>query len=510
MLGTYEALRLSRLRAPHTTAIDADDRTYTYAELSELVNRLANALTGLGAEKGDRVGFLMGNSAEFLACYYALERNGLVAVPMNMRLTGPEIAHVLNHSEARFLVLEDTYLPEVDRVLDQLELPAERCIVLGERGNGKMQSFGELVGWASTDEVRIPQEGTDLEALFYTSGTTGFPKGVMRTRAAEDWVRWSNGSEFGFSSEDVNYCIGPLFHQSYLLLAQCHLSLGGTVVIERAWDPERALTTMARTAVSTAFFVPTMSKDLVDLPAAERERHDVSAFRVLISSGSSLPTPTKEALIDAFPGVRLNEGYGWTEIVWVTNLRPRDQLSKIKCVGRPILGARVEVLDPDGQPVAPGEPGEIYARMAIDFPGYFRDPERTALVRRGDLVTGGDIGTFDDEGYLYILDRKNDLIICGGENIYPLEVEDVIAAHPDVKEAGVVGVHDDRLGEVPAAYIALQPGATLDESGVLAHCEGRLAKFKWPRHVEFVEALPRNAIGKVLRRSLRDGTQANV
>lgn len=511
MLGTYEALRLSTLRSPDSVAIDCGSRRLSYAAFIEMVDRFGNGLLRLGAVQGDRVALLLGNCAETLAAYYALERNGLVAVPMNTRLAPSEVSYILNHSGARVLVVEEAFLDTVIAVVDNgdTEITDERIVVLGA-AERQMASWDAITAHSTAEPVRVPQSPTDLEAIFYTSGTTGFPKGVMRDRAGEDWGRWTIGFEFGFTPDDINYCVGPLFHQSYLVIAQTHLALGGTVVIERSWEPERALATIARTRATTAFLVPTMSKDLIDLGPRIRSTYDVAQFRTLVSSGSSLPTSTKDALFDAFPSIELHEGYGWTEVMWVTNLRPRDQRRKLRCVGKPTLGSRVAVLDEAGAPATPGTPGEIFARMGVDFPGYFRDPERSSAVRRGDLVTGGDIGQFDDEGYLYVLDRKNDMLICGGENIYPLEIEELISTHPDVREVGVVGVDDDRLGEVPKAFVVLEPGRTVSASDILEFCDGRLAKYKWPRSVEFMDTLPRTALGKLLRRSLRDGSQPHV
>jgi len=504
MLGTFESLRLSAIRFPSKIAVRDDGCARTFAELRTLANRIGNGLAADGLVKGDRVALLAGNSADLLALYYAFERNGLVAVPINVRLVAKEIEYIVNHSEARAMVVGADLLPELLGMTGRLGVEQNRYFVIGDGAvDRSARRLADLVARAAPDEVRIAQRPEDPEAIFYTSGTTGFPKGVIRTRAGEDWVRVSHIAEWGFAHEDVNYCVGPLFHNSFLAVAQMHVALGASVVVQHGWNPERALATMAAHGVSTAFLVPTMSKDLVDLPASTRARHAVSGFRRLISSASALPTALKQALLDTFPGVGLNEAYGWTEVMWVTNLRPADQMRKIRCVGKPMLGAEVEVIGEDGKPVSAGEPGEIYAKMATGFAGYFKDPERTRSVERGDLITGGDIGTVDEEGYLYVRDRKNDMIISGGENIYPIEVDEILARHPGVKEAAVIGVPHPRLGEVCHAVVVLQPGIVADEEEIIAFCAGKLAKFKWPRSVAFVDELPRNAMGKLLKRELR-------
>jgi fatty-acyl-CoA synthase len=503
MLGTFESLRLSAIRFPGKLGVRDDARVWTFAEFRALVNRIGNGLAASGLVRGDRVALLAGNSADLLALYYALERNGLVAVPINVRLAAREIEYIVNHSQARAMVVGADLLSEVLDVRARLGIERDRYLVIGDPADRDLPRLADFAAQASTDESRIEQRPEDPEAIFYTSGTTGFPKGVIRTRAAEDWVRVSHIAEWGFAHEDVNYCVGPLFHNSFLAVAQMHVALGASVVVQHGWDPDRALTTMSAHRVSTAFLVPTMSKDLVDLPAATRARHSVPGFRRLISSASALPTPLKQTLLEAFPGLQLNEAYGWTEVMWVTNLRPADQLRKTRCVGKPLLGARVEVIGKDGSPVAPGAAGEIYARMATGFAGYFRDAERTRSVERGDLITGGDIGTVDDEGYLYILDRKNDMIISGGENIYPIEVDEVLAHHPKIREVAVIGVPHPRLGEVCHAVVVLQPDVVAKEQEIIEFCAGKLAKFKWPRSIAFVDELPRNAMGKLLKRELR-------
>lgn len=503
MLGTFESLRLSAIRFPTKTAVVDDRRALTFGGLRETANRLGNALAGSGLRAGDRVALYASNSVELFAAYYALERNGLVAVPINIRLVGPEIEYIVNHSGARAMLVSPELLPEVARVRADLGVDPHRYVLMSDKAGDALPSVMDLIDAAPSHEVRIPQTPADVEAIFYTSGTTGFPKGVMRTRAGEDWVRVSHIAEWGLAHEDVNYCVGPLFHNSFLAMAQMHVALGATVVIQHGWEAERALRTISEHGVTTAFLVPTMSKDLVDLPAATRARHVTRRFARLVSSASALPTALKEQLLSVFPGLLLNEAYGWTEVMWVTNLRPADQMRKVRCVGKPLLGARVEVLDEQGAPVAPGTPGEIHARMATGFAGYFKDDERTRAVTRGDLITGGDIGTVDDEGYLYVLDRKNDMIICGGENVYPIEIDEVIARHPKVKEVAVVGLPHPRLGEICHATVVLQPGATATEQDIIDFCSGRLARFKWPRAVTFVSELPRNAMGKLLKRELR-------
>lgn len=503
MLGTYESLRLSALRFPEKLAVRDDQGSYTYRRFRELANRIGNALLSLGLQKGDRVALYARNCAEVLASYYALERNGMVAVPINYSLVGPEVEYLLTHARVEAVLVGDGLVSEMIGAREHLGLQTSRCIVLGEAPVADMSRFADLLANTHDAEVRTLQQPSDIEAIFYTSGTTGSPKGTIRTRVAQDWIRVSHIIEWGFAHEDTNYCVGPLFHNSFLGIAQMHIALGATVIVQNGWDPERAIDTIARTQTSTAFLVPTMCRDLVDLPDGIHRRFDLSHFRTLISSGAPLPTDVKEQLLSALPDLFLNEGYGWTEVMFATNLRPSDQMRKIRCVGKPLLGVRVEVLGPDGEPLSYGQPGDVYARMATPFAGYFGDSERTRLAQRRDLITGGDIGQFDDEGYLYILDRKHDLIISGGENIYPTEIEEVLASHPKVLESAVIGLPDQRLGDRCLAVVVLRPNLSASQEELIQFCNGRLARFKWPRTVVFVNTLPRNTMGKLLRRELR-------
>jgi acyl-CoA synthetase (AMP-forming)/AMP-acid ligase II len=315
-------------------------------------------------------------------------------------------------------------------------------------------------------------------------------------------VSW--GWEFGLNASDVVLVPGPVFHMSFSSIALITLAAGGRVVLMRDFEAHAALELMARFGATWSFLVPKMISMLMEALAESGNREAGRSLRGLLSSGSPLPQPLLDAVVGAFPAARIADAYGWTETGWVSLCHHEDLMNGKRSVGRAAFGCELAMLDREGRELPAGEVGEIYAANPVTFLGYYGNPAASAAIRRGKWETGGDMGYLDEAGCLHLVDRKNDMIISGDENIYPAEIERVLVQHPKIFEVTVVGVPDEKWGESPRACVVLHPGESAPAEEIIGFCDGRLARYKRPRSVEFLEALPRNAMGKVLRRELRE------
>jgi len=345
--------------------------------------------------------------------------------------------------------------------------------------------------------------GDDIHRLMYTSGTTGRPKGVMLTHANLAWKNYAHITEFGFTAADVGLACGPMYHVGALdLITTTMIAVGATTIIHRSFDAAAVVGEIERSKVTAVWMAPAMIRAVLDQPGVED--CDLSSVRVIIAGGEKLPIPFIERLQRTFPSAWLADAYGLTETVsGDTFLDKANVQAKLGSVGRACLYLELDIWDDDGNPVAAGERGEVVLRGPKVFKGYWRDPDATATAFRGGWFHTGDIGVQDDDGYLYIVDRLKDMIVSGGENIASSEVERVLYEHPAVLETAVIGRPDERWGEVPVAVVVLKPGASATADELIEHCRGQLAKFKVPKAVTFIDALPRNPSGKVLKRELR-------
>lgn len=482
-------------------ALRCGARALTYAELDALANRIANALADAGCGLGDRVAVVLPNGMEYVALAIACAKAGFVMVPHNYRFTAPEFALQLADCGARAIVYGEAFADEV--------VPAAKGrsglirIAHGRAAPGDLGTLESLCARASAAEPVADVRETDTFYLGYTSGTTGRPKGAMvsqRNRALA-YHYWA--LEFGITDARVALHSGPFHHTAPFTFTLTQLYVGGEVVILEHFDPMAALAAIERYRVNWGFMVPFMFDRILELGPKGRAAHALHTLDMLVSGGSALPTVTKERLLEAFPAVGLHEFYGATEAGVMTNLRPTDQARKRRCVGKPVFDTEVEIRDAEGKALPAGEVGEIWISGPTMFSGYFGAPERTAEVYRGDWCTLGDLGRVDDEGYLYIVDRVKDVIKSGGVNVYPVEIEEVLLAHPGVRECAVIAIPDERWGE--AVHAVIVPSSQhLDQAALREACRGQLAGYKVPRSFEFRAELPRNANGKILKRTLRD------
>ncbi len=490
-------------RHPEREAIIYEGRRLSYGQLLKRCEALACALQERGLKAGDIVAILLKNCSEFLETIIAVNRLGAVALPVNWRLVGEELVYILNHSETKLLVSEREFAPVVEGVRG-------RCPALSH-----VLGVGADVpaGWLVYDELLAAHQGQriaavevgsdDLHRLMYTSGTTAYPKGVMISYGNLYWKNIAQITLFGITAADRTLIVGPLYHVGGLdLPATSVLYAGGSVVILRKFEPLALLETVQRERVTNMWLPPSMINMLLQTEGIWN--YDLSSVRFIIDGGEKMPIPLIQKLLSLFPQAWFADAYGLTETVsGDTYLDKAKTIEKIGSVGKPCLHLELRVVDENDRPLPPRQPGEIVLRGPKVFKGYWKDPEATAAALRNGWFHTGDIGYLDEEGYLYIVDRKKDMIISGGENIASLEVERVLYEDPRVLEAAVVGMPHPRWGEVPVAYVVVKPGQTATAEELRAACQAKLARFKVPHHIFFIEALPRNPSGKVLKRELR-------
>ncbi|MBV9872162.1 MAG: long-chain fatty acid--CoA ligase [Frankiaceae bacterium] len=500
-MNWYAVLAHHALRALERPMTVFEGRTTTYGEMAARVAALAAGLTARGVGRGDVVGLLSYNCPEFLETLFAANYLGAIAMPINWRLAAPEVRYILEHSGARALVCDEALMTLGGQAAAGLEQPPELLCV----------AVDPPEGWTALAAIRdyeavVPSasvEADDIHRLMYTSGTTGRPKGVMLTHANLAWKNLAHLVEFGFTSTDLGLACGPLYHVGALDLTTTTLiAAGGTTIIHRAFDAAAVVDEIERSRVSTVWLAPAMVNAIMALPGIESR--DLSSVRVVINGGEKMPIPLIERIQKVFSAAWFADAYGLTETVSGDTFLDRDSIiTKLGSVGRPCLHLELDVWDDAGRSVGPGARGEIVMRGPKVFKGYWRDADATERAFAGGWFHTGDIGVRDEDGYLFIVDRLKDMIVSGGENVSGSEVERVIYEHAAVLEAAVVGRPDERWGEVPVAFVVLRPGETATAEELIEHCRAQLAKFKVPKDVTFIEALPRNPSGKVLKRELR-------
>ncbi|HEY3057922.1 MAG TPA: AMP-binding protein [Chloroflexota bacterium] len=496
-INIADGLRVSAFRSPAKTAVIQADHALTFRELDRRANQVANALLGLGFAPGDRVGILLANVPEYVELYFGLARAGLVAVPMSFRLVGPEIAFQLNDSGARMVIYANDYDAQVEAARAEAH-GVERWLAVGE-------PYEQLLAAAADSPPSVVVDEHQPFFIGYTSGTTGLPKGAVVSHRSRSLTFFGMAEEYGcYSAEDVGLATAPLYHGAGMAFALATVYFGGTISLLKAFQPEELLRRIAHERITNAFMVPTMFQAVFGLPEPTRRQYDLSGFSTWMSNAAPLAQATKELIVAEWPHTRLFEIYGSTEGGIVTSLRPQDQLRKVQCVGQPFPMTDIKLLDGEGVEVPVGEVGELFSRSPYLFDGYHGQSAATLESFHGEFFSAGDLAVRDDENHFYIVDRKKDMILSGGINVYPREVEEVLFRHPNVADVAVIGVPDAYWGESVTAVVVARPGLSVTDQDVVAFCEGKLASFKHPRSVVFADQLPRNAAGKVLKRVLRE------
>ncbi len=491
-------------RTPEKAICSFGDEVVTYAEMAIRAAAVAAGLHERGVGTGDVVGLLSYNCIEFVETIFAANYLGAIAMPINWRLAAPEVRYILEHSEARALVCDESLVELANDATKGMEDTLVRACV----------SQPAPAGWTPLADLRITSDppppvqaaGDDVHRLMYTSGTTGRPKGVMITHANLAWKNLAHIVEFAVTGDDLGLACGPMYHVGALDLTTTTLiAAGATIIIHRVFDASEVVDEIERSRVTTVWLAPAMVKDIMALP--DIEQRDLSSVRLVINGGEKMPIPLIERIQRTFPSAWFADAYGLTETVSGDTFLDKDSIvTKLGSVGRPCLYLEVDIWDEDGTSLPAGERGEIVLRGPKVFKGYWRDPDATDAAFAGGWFHTGDIGVRDDDGYLFIVDRLKDMILSGGENIAGSEVERVLYTHDAVLEVAVVGRPDDRWGEVPIAFVVLKADATATADELVEHCRGQLARFKVPKEIIFLDALPRNPSGKVLKRELRDGT----
>jgi acyl-CoA synthetase (AMP-forming)/AMP-acid ligase II len=477
-----------------------EGRTTTYGQMATQAAGLAAGLSARGVGPGDVVALLSYNCPEFLETIFAANYLGAIVMPINWRLAAPEVRFILEHSGARTLVCDEALLELANQASAGLESLVRVC--MSPTAPAEWLALPDLrVGGNETPAVRA--EADDVHRLMYTSGTTGRPKGVMISHANLIWKNLAHIVACGFTGADLGLACGPLYHVGALDLTTTSLiAVGATTILHRSFDAAAVVDELERSRVSTVWLAPAMVNAIMALP--DIEQRDLSSVRVIINGGEKMPIPLIKRLQQVFPHAWFADAYGLTETVSGDTFLDRESMeTKRGSVGRPCLYVELDIWDDAGRSLPADHRGEIVLRGPKVFQGYWHDPDATAAAFAGGWFHTGDIGVRDADGYLYIVDRLKDMIVSGGENIASSEIERVLQEHAAVLEVAVVGRPDDRWGEVPVAFVVLRPGFTASADELIGHCQSELAKFKVPKAIALIEALPRNPSGKVLKRELR-------
>jgi acyl-CoA synthetase (AMP-forming)/AMP-acid ligase II len=487
---------------PNTPAIIEGDRRLTWREYHGARNRLAHALAGLGLRAGEHVVLYAPNSIEYMLAGAAARALGAIPVPMNHRLAPEEVAYILDDSDAVLVFVGDPFLATAEAVRAGATR-VRHWITLGRERRAWACPIDALVAAGDPAGVTVDAAAGIGGSMIYTAGTTGKPKGALR-RAVDMATLRPRLQAFDLARPHVHLAAGPLYHSAPGAFAVHAHVFGGTVVVMPTFDAEDALALIARHRVTSTFMAPILLKRIVDLPAHVRARHDVSSMQVIVVAAAPCPMTVKEDVLGFF-GPVLYEFYGSTELGMNTLLRPEDVLRKPGSCGRAAPGVELAVLDPEGRPLKAGEPGELVVRRYDGvFDEYYKKPEATRQTQRGEWLSVGDVAWIDEEGFVHICDRLRDMVISGGVNIYPAEIEDVLHRHPAVQDVAVFGVPDDAWGERLHAAVEPRPGTTVTADELIDFARRHLAGYKVPREIAFHASLPRDAAGKLLKRVLRE------
>jgi fatty-acyl-CoA synthase len=498
-----QILTLTSNKFPDRTAILIEDQRLTYQQFNARVNRFAQALLKWGLRKRDKVAVLLFNSNQFVETYFATAKAGGVFTPINFRFAPEEVHYILNHSDARYFVFGEEFFGLVKTIRSNLTHISNFISVGAPLTDA--HDYEKVLEKSENSEPTVLLSEKDVCQLMYTSGTTGRPKGALITHGNILWnlVNTIVGRED--QEGEISLVIGPLYHTAAL---NNHftvpVALAGTSILIKHFEPRTVMEIIEKEKVNVISGAPAMYHLLLALP--DVERYDTRSVIKCTTGASILPDETKERLLKLFPNAKgIYDVYGCTEASPnITILKAKDSFRKRECVGPPLPFLEVRIVDDQDRDVPRGEVGELICRGQNVMKGYYKNKQATREALKGGWLHTGDLARMDDEGFIYIVDRKKDMIVSGGENIYPREVEEVLYHHPKIQEAAIIGVPDQVWGESVKAMVVLKKGKTMKEEEVIDHCKNHLASYKKPRSVEFVEVLPRNPSGKVLKTVLRE------
>ena len=504
-LNVATMLRESAAANPDKPLCHINDLSFTYAQVDEISGRIASALLATGLQRGDKVAVQLPNLPQFLFSYFGIMKAGLVMVPLNPLLKAAEVTYHLDNSDTKMLITFELFAEEAHKGAQQVEREITTYVVNMPGNDARpagTKHFDELYFADDTRDI-VPTDADETAVLLYTSGTTGKPKGAELTHLNLYLNCTIAGELFGFRDDDIGVAVLPLFHVFGLSsVLNTSVRYGGTIVLIPRFELEPVVEAIEKHKATIFSGVPTMYFGLLHMDTAGK---DLSSLRVGVSGGAAIPGEVIRAFEEKFPGCVVLEGYGLSESTSTTTFNVDAEQRKVLSIGKPIWGVTVQVVGEDDKPLPPGEGnvGEIVIRGHNIMKGYYKNPEATAEAFKGDWFHTGDLAYMDEDGYFFIVDRKKDLVIRGGYNVYPREIEEVLYEHPAVAEAAVIGRPDPKLGEEVVAIVALKDGADATPDDLVAFCKERLAAYKYPREVRIVDELPKGATGKILKKELR-------
>ena len=507
-LNLGQMVNINAKKFPNTVALKDKDRSYTYPLLNKRVNKLSHSLLSLGLKKGDKFAVLLENSIEIVEAYLAAAKTGIIIVPVHFRFVGKEIINIMENSDAKAFIVHHEFTSMVDSIRKSLRNVApDRYIVVGEKTEG-YREYEEFIRNSQECEPKSDIDCKDTWIILYTSGTTGKPKGVVRCHESYIAFFLINTADFGFNKYDACLNVMPLYHVNSTFYTFLFLYLGGSAYIHpaRHFRAEEILKIIEQEKITFISLIPT-HYNLILNTSNEAKARDLSSIRKLLCSSAPVTKKMKKEIMKFFPGVELYEAYGSTEAGLVTILKPEDQLRKLGSIGyEPVGTDYVKLLDEDGSEVGVDRVGELYSRGPMLFDEYYKMPDKTASSFRGEWFSAGDMAKRDKDGFYYIVDRKDNMIITGGEHVFPSEVQEIISTHPSVFDVAIIGLPHEKWGEQVVAVVVPNDNSKLDEKMIIDYCRDKMAGYKRPKQVIFIkdDEMPRTATGKILHRTLRE------
>ncbi len=514
-LNIGEIINVNANKYPDKLALKDARRQLTFKQFNERTNKLANGILKSGIKKGDKLAVLSNNSIEFMEIYVAAAKGGFIIVPLNFRLHPDDISFIINNSDAKWLFVESRFYEATEKIWERAEElgfeDVERVLIADQPAEG-WRYFEDIVeiGEITYPSVKVNPE--DTWVILYTSGTTGKPKGVIRSHRSYIAFFLINEAEFSFTPQDYGMILMPLSHVNSTFYSFVFTYLGASVYIhiEYKFEPEEVLKIIDREQITFTSMIPTHYNLILSLPDEIKQKYDLSSVKALLTSSAPATKQMKLDVMNLFNKTKLFEAYGSTEAGLVTLLRPEDQMNKLGSIGKECIGSDIiKLLDEEGNPVPLGEIGELYSRGPQMFDEYYKLPEKTKQAFKGEYFSAGDMGKKDKDGFYTLVDRKQNMIITGGEHVFPSEVEKVVVSHPLVVECAVIGLQDYKWGESVTAVCILNkeiPTPDAFNKEMHQYCEDKLARFKIPKRFLCInsEEMPKTGSGKVVHRRLRE------
>jgi fatty-acyl-CoA synthase len=494
---------------PHKRALIFEDCPFTYQEVNHRTNQLCHFLLGLGVQRGDRIFVLLYNCHQYIEIFFALSKIGAILVPLNWRLAGPELEFIIKDSGSRMLIFEPEFEEVMASIRPSLNLSDGDYISVGSPCPAWAKDYEKGLQENPIHEpgLDVPSGDLDPHILMYTSGTTGVPKGAILSHRKTFFNALNSDIFYNLTSEDIMIVSRPLFHSGGLLVeAAPVLYKGGTLVLKKRFRSHEILEAIQKYRVTLLEMAATVYQFI--LQECDLTQYDLSSIRCYFTGGERVP----KAMLKEYyrKGITISQIFGQTEASTITSLSPDAAVLKIGSVGLPVFHGEVRIVDKTGKNVRPGEVGEIIIKGPTLMSGYWNRPDLTAETIRDGWLYTGDLARRDEEGYIYIVDREKDMYVSGGENVYPAEIEKVLHTHPKIFDAGIVGVPDEKWGEVGKAFIVLKPGETMGNGEVFEFLKGKVAKYKIPKYAEYIEELPKTASGKIQKFLLKEWHQTKL